>query len=145
MAVYWAGPNLVVNLYSPEYAAMEPPYAIYLDTASKRMTPIFTFDAYKSVADFANASAGGQPTSAPIPLAGAGIPTPDGSQYLFVHRTDPDSSNIEVASIALPPDGSAPTSVAATRFNPSPAARANTISSNGKTALIFDYLLTLGG
>ncbi len=142
MAVYWAGSNLVVNLYNPDDMAKEPAYAVYIVLPSKRMMPIFDFSAYRSEADFAS-GAGGQPTGAALSLPGAGIPTPDGKQYLFVHQLDQET--VEVASLPLPPDGTPATALATTAFEPSPAARANTFSADGKQALIFDYLVTLGG
>lgn len=142
MAVYWAGTNLVVNLYSPDMSTSEPPYAVYIALPSKKVTPIFDFSAYTSVADYANASAGGQGNGLPISLPGGGIPTPNGKQYLVVHRIDQET--VGLSSIALPRDGSPATPLATAEFRPSPAARANTISADGQHALIFDYLVTLG-
>ncbi len=142
MAIYWAGSNLVVNLYSPQFGKAEPSYAMYITLASKKVTPIFDFSAYKSAAEIVSAIDGGQPDGTPISLPGAGIPTSDGKQYLFVHRIDQDTVGLD--SLPLPPDGSPAIQLATSANRPSPAARANTISSDGKRALIFDYLVTIG-
>jgi WD40 repeat protein len=142
----WAGNDgIVVSSKDVQMSGLNPQNSYYVDVATGQTTPLIDFTGLESQADYFKIPSDG--TLAPKAKSPqAGVVTPDGTGYIYL-STDVEPTKAYVWWKALPPTDEEPSLIGTIDdFKITGAADGEpSISQDGKEAVLFGYLLTLGG
>jgi Tol biopolymer transport system component len=141
-SVSWANSGIVIPSENPFTAASwASANTFILAMPSKSLTGLVDFTGFPDEAALSQVGSDGH--SAVFRLPRAGVVTPDGKSYIYLHY-DSTLTPATISTVSLPPDGSAPIDLG--QIDPYTVAQPTyaTISDDGTRAVMLGYLLTFG-